>query len=158
MQDNKTQYRKYFCFLHWRLVRLGGQRYWGQYEGCSSAPLPPPGFSNHTAADRAFWLGCSHGCSFLLPYNAPLPVHLHSCVIPYMLEISFKRLVIAVVQIFPLTFDLTEYVHCYGKGSTCCISAMLLISNSSTPNRETEAHQLELFARDCTACEQQDTD
>lgn len=118
-----------------------------------------PCFPNHTAVDLAFCLGCSHGCNFLFPYSAPLPIHLHSfvCHSLHVWDLSPKPLLFLLPR---FSLWLPSWLNISTVTVKAIHTAYLLCFSPQIPalrkcfyfaNRETEAHLLKLFARDCTA-------
>lgn len=126
-QCKKTrQYGKYFLFFHWQLAKLGGQGYWGQYElyvaqlhyHCLISALKfLPDFPTTLQLNLPFgWAADNPEVSYFFAVLHALFCSINLCVIPCMSEIFLKSHIISVAHTFPLTFYLTEYFHCYGKG------------------------------------------
>lgn len=78
-RQKSTQYRKYFVFHHWRLLKQRGQilgALWRYFSSTTTAwlyhitglPVSPITLQ----LIFAFWLGCSPGCNFLFPLSVPL--------------------------------------------------------------------------------------
>lgn len=100
-------------FLHRRPLKLGGQRYWGHYEGCSSAPLPLPGgaiwflpvFPTTLQLILPFaWAAHMAAISYFLTVLHSLFISIHLCVIPCMSEIFLQSHYYSCCPDFPSDF------------------------------------------------------
>lgn len=174
------RYGKYFLFFHWQLVRLGGQWYWGQYEcaaqlhyHCLISPIWfLPDFPTTLQLILPFgWAAHNPAISCFFAVLHALFFSINLCVIPSMSEIFLKNCT-PVVHTFPLTLYWKFPLLCFSDWKFPLLWQRHFIfgiwgfsPQISVPwkwfyfgNRETEAHRLKLFAKDCTTCEQQDID